>query len=232
MTDVLIDLGPEWGHVVPLDVLEEITHIEFLPDGHIQVTCEFPHEDRRRVQKFKSRKPFDDEQAEKEKSRLFGFSTGLVSKEDVERIMQTMAAQTGVEFTEILKEPVYDVKFIRRIWATHMGIPYFRFILQFDPENQTVEIEDHHNQEFQDILPEWLGADVVRNLNADERLIMFAYETIYRLAEPILPEDEDGAFMDPMANIPVMGVHGMQTQKVDLANMSPDQIVATTGDKT
>lgn len=228
MADVLIDLGPDWGHVVPLSVLEEISHIELLPDGHIHVTCEFPYEEKRRPFKFKSRKKFSDEEGEKQKNRLFGYSTGLISREDVEQIMKTMEAQTGVEYTEILKEPVYDIKFIRRIWATHMGEPYFRFILQFDPETQTVSVEDHHNEEFQAILPDWLGADYVRTLGADERLIMFAYETIYRLAEPFLPEDEHDPLMDPMANIPVMGVKGVETT-VDLANMSPDQVMATTG---
>lgn len=228
MSDILVDLGSKWGHVVPLSVLEDLTHIELLPDGHIQVTCEFPYEDKRRPFKFKSRKPFTEDEGEIEKSRLFGFSTGLISKADVEQIMKTMEAQTGVEYMEILKEPIYDIKFIRRIWASHMGEPYFRFILQFDPETQTVTVEDHHNEEFQDILPDWLGAETVRNLNPDERLLMFAYETIYRLAEPILPEEDGGAFMDPMADIPVMGVKGVQTQ-VDLANTSPDQVIATTG---
>lgn len=227
MTDILVDLGPEWGHVVPLSVLEEITHIEFMTDGHIQVTCEFPYEEKRRAYKFKSRKPFDDETGEKEKSRLFGFSTGLISLEDVERIMKTMEAQTGVEYMEILKNPVYDIKFVRRIWASHMGEPYFRFILHYDPETENVMVEDHHNEEFIGILKDWLDPSMIRDLNPDDGLILFAYEAIARLAEPLLPEDEDGAFIDPMADIPVLGVKGATTQQIDLAGTSPDQVAAS-----
>lgn len=232
-TDILIDLGSPWGHVVPLSVLEQITHIEFLGDGHIEVTCETASEDGRiRSFKFKSRKAFDDETGEEEKRRLLGFSNGLIQRTDVEKIIETMSAQTGVAFDEVLENPVYDISFLRRIWATHMGEPFFRFVLQFDPETQQVLVQEDHNDTFElGVLPGWTDPDIIKDMNEDERALLFAYEVIYQMAEPILPEPGEGAFSDPMANVPVMGVRGMQTQQIDLAETTPDQVVATTGGK-
>lgn len=232
MADILIDLGSKWGHVVPLSVLEHINHIEFLEDGHIQVVCDQATDLKTKSFRFKSRKPFDESEASSEKTRLLGFSNGLIQREDVESIIETMSAQLGDDFTEILKDPVYDISFIRRLWATHMGEPFFRFVLQYDIETQQVLVHEDHNEEFEEVMPAWTDPDVIQNMSGDEQALLFAYEVMYQMAEPLLPESEEGAFTDPMANVPVMGVQGAATQKIDLSEVDPDSIVATTGEQS
>jgi len=232
MADVLIDLGLEWGHVVPLSVLEHITHIEIMDTGHLDVTCDFDAEEKRRTFRFKSRKPFTDEQIEVEKTRLLGFSNGIVSSADMQEIVESLEKQSGVPYTETLTEPSYDISMIRQIWSSMTGLPFFRFVLHYDPESEQVLVDNNHNDHFLlKTVPNWLDDRAMRSITStDDKLLMFAYEVIYRLVEPLLPEDEAGAFMDPNANIPMMGsILGSTTQRVDLAHTRPDQIIASTG---
>ncbi len=229
--DILIDMGPDWGHVVPLSTLERISHIEFSDDGIIHVSCDPDADAKIRRFEFKSRKPFEGEAMEAEKARLLGFSNGLVGREDVETIMNTMKAQTGVEPSVLLSEPVYDISYIRRLWAEQKNEPFFRFVLQYDHESGQVMIDEDHNDLFLKIIPEWVDEDILDRLDEDEQLLLFSYEVLYKLSEEFLPEPEDGAVTDPHANIPPMGVVGAEVkQSVDLAGISKENIIMSTGD--
>jgi hypothetical protein len=146
----------------------------------------------------------------------------------MEAIFKTIELQTGVPSKVVLNDPVYDISFLRRIWASLQGLPYFRFVLQYDPAMGTVVVDESHNEEFVPIIPEWIGttrAMIVQDVQ--DQLLLFAYEAIYQLAEPLQPEGEEGAMIDPMADIPVIGMGN--TQKVDLARLRGDQIMQTTG---
>lgn len=229
--DILIDMGPGWGHVVPLSTLERISHIEFSDDGIIHVACDPDAEAKIRRFEFKSRKPFEDEAMEAEKARLLGFSNGLVGREDVEAILSTMKLQTGVDPSVTLSDPVYDISYIRRLWATQKNEPFFRFVLQYDHESGQVMIDEDHNDLFLKIIPEWIDDDILDGLEEDEQLLLFSYEVLYKLSEEFLPEPEEGAFTDPHANVPVMGTIGAEVkQSVDLAGISKEQVIMSTGD--
>lgn len=231
MADLLIDLGIKWGNIVPLSVLEHITHIQVLETSQIEVVCEFEKDSGRKAFRFRSRSAFHDEELQLQQIRLLGFSNGIISRADMETIIQSMEAQSGVSAKLILQDITYDISMIRQIWSSMNGEPYFRFILHYDVDTQQVMVDNNHNEEFLSILPDWLDDRTLQMVQSiDERLLMFAYEVMSRLVEPLLPEPEDGAFMDPNAHIPMMGgVVGSTTQRIDLANIGPEQIMGGTG---
>jgi len=225
--DILVDLGSEWGHIVPLSVLEVISHIEHGTDGHFTVACEIDAEQKQRLFKFRSRAPFSDEQAAIEKRRLLGFTTGLISNEDVKNILASIGEQTGMPFEMILADPVYDISFLRKLWATHMGIPFYRLVLQYNPATDRVEVNEDHNQEFEHlVLPAWTDKDMRKTMNEEDSALLFAYEVIYQMVEPLLPEEGMVAFTDPLEHIPTMSMQGVR-QQYDLANIDPSQIIAS-----
>ena len=231
MADVLIDLGKLWGHVIPLSTLEHITHIKRV-DKRIIVECTIPvPDDKPRIVEFESKIIDSEKWLKEEKNRLIGLSNGIINNEDMNNIIDTMEIQTGKKIEETLDKPVYDLHYVRRIWASLNDKPYFRFILQYDPENQNINAVEEHNDDFTGILGDWLDEytmKVVTDLN--DRLLVFAYNAIERMAEPVLPMTDNDEFLDPTANIPVMAnaSQGLATQSVDLANIKPDDIMMRT----
>jgi len=227
MADILIDLGPAWGHIIPLRALGHISHIEYSANNRIIVQCDFPKKDKREPLKFSSRECFSSDELEVERQRLLGFSCGIVSREDMMTIIKSMELQTGVSIEEKLNEPLYDMEFVRRIWASIHDEPYFRFVMQYDGKTKQVAIDESHNEDFTEVLHDWMDETTLHVVSdRDEQLLLFAYEVLYKMAEPLLLEPEDGLFMDPDANIPTMAVKG-PTQTVDLAKIGEDQIAAT-----
>lgn len=226
---ILIDLGPKWGQIIRLDRLENVIQIEQTPENQLRVYGEVMAEGKTQAQSFKftSVKPFTDDELVIEKARMLGFTNGLISRSDMETIFASVELQTGVKPKVILDQPVYDISFLRRVWASLQGQPYFRFVLQYDPEAGTIVVDESHNQEFLPIIPDWIGkvsAALVQDVQ--DQLLLFAYEAIFQLAEPLLPEGEEGAMIDPMADIPIMG--SGNRQQVDLGRIHPGQIMQTT----
>lgn len=227
--DLLIDLGDEWGHVLPLSLLEQIKHIETMPDGRMAFSCTISEAGK--TKRFLSRNSFDSDGQKTQKQRLLGFVNGLIGRADLAEVIEGMKHQTGMEIEEVFNNPSYDISMVRQLWATHRGEPYFRFNLQFDPEEGKILVSEDHNEEFEAIPTEWIDASVLANKSDDERALLFVYEVVYRMVENILPEGEGGAFVDPFADVPVMGgPQGGATTRIDLANIS-DQSVIFTADR-
>ncbi len=220
--NVLIDLGPHWGHMVTLEQLSQITHIEVMGSNRLRVTCGHETADSKPFQ-FQSKDPFTTEEIGREKRRLLGMSHGIISKADMSSIIADMVAQTGKSIDVVLDDTQYDIMFVRKIWATLHDQPHFRFTMTYDAENQNVKINESHNDQFMNILPDWLDFRTMQVLDSkdDDLLLMFAYEVLYQMAEPLLPEPEDGAMIDPDANIPTMRGSPMATQQVDLSTPLP-----------
>lgn len=226
MADILIDLGPTWGHIVPLSTLENITHISIAGDDIIHVQC-FSGEE---TFKFKSLKSFNEKEQTIEKNRLLGLSNGLINPIDMKLIIQAMEAQTGKTLSEVIEKPLYDIHHVRRIWATLHDQPYFRFSLLYDAKTQEVKADEDHNEAFNAILPDWMDPHTLSLVTEEEdRMLLFAHAAIDNMAEPILPIDDELAMMDPHANIPVMGdaTQGV-AQKVDLSKVGSDNVMMRT----
>jgi len=230
MADVLIDLGEKWNHIVPLSSLTNISHIA-IDDGRFTIECTIPTSTEPRIVEYQSAKRFSGKEIITEKNRLLGFSNGIISKNDMKTIISTIEAQTGNKIKETLDKPIYDIHYVRRVWATLHEEPYYRFILQYDVANQNITAVEEHNDEFVDILGDWLDdytMSVV--MGNDDRLLLFAYNALQRMAEPVLPITDQDEFMDPTANIPVMGDSplGLATQKVDLSQMDDSNVLMRT----
>lgn len=213
--DILIDLGAQWGHVVPLSVLEKIDHIEFHEDGHITVACD--------GRTFRSRSKFSDEEQEQQKNRLLGFSNGIVSEADYTAIMKSIQAQTGVEIEDVQNDPLVDITYIRRLWAERQGVPFYRFVLTYDPATGQVVVDEDHNGAFHNVITDWCDPSVLEKLNEQEQMLLFAHEVLFRMVEPIIPEPDLPD--DPFADIPAMGVRSPR-QQIDLGEIiGSDKII-------
>jgi len=230
MADILIDLGEKWNHIIPLSSLMHISHIN-IDDGQFIIECTIPNGTDHRIVEYKSYKRFSGKDIISEKNRLLGFSNGLIGKTDMKNIIATMETQTGNKLKETLDKPVYDMHYVRRIWATLHEEPYFRFIIQYNPTDQNVNAVEEHNDQFSDILGDWLD-DYTMNVvtGLDDRLLLFTYNAIQRMAEPVLPLTDGDEFLDPTANIPVMGdaTQGLATQKVDLSKIDNNNTMMRT----
>ena len=216
--NLLIDLGDQWGHIVSFDQLQNITHVEVMGSNRLRVTCGHETVDSKPFH-FQSAEAFTKDGIKNEKNRLLGLSNGIIGKADMQSIINDIETQTDKRIDVILEDTQYDISFVRKIWATLQGIPHFRFTLTYDAENQNIKVNESHNEQFIKILPEWLDFRTMQVLeDHDDLLLMFAYEVLYQMAEPLLPEPEDGAVIDPDANIPTMKGTPMTTQQVDLSS--------------
>ena len=219
MSDILIDLGEMWNHIIPLSSLASISHIS-VSDGQFIIECTIQTDKESRIVEYKSAKRFNDKELATEKNRLLGFSNGIIGKDDMKAIIKTMETQTGKKLKETLDQPVYDMHYVRRVWATLHDEPYYRFILQYDPVEDTVKAVEESNDAFAGILGDWLDDHTMQVVTKlEDRLLLFAFETIDRMADPIKTLTDRDEFVDPNADIPVMGdaTQGRAAQQVDLS---------------
>lgn len=233
MNGILIDLGPLWGHIVSLDMLTRIVHIEVLETTRIRVVCSTKSS----LQKTKKEdwfeftsKPMEhDYEISKQTQRLMGFSNGVISESDMKNIIKGLEMHSGKKIDVVLSEPLYDIQSIRKYWADVHDEPYFRFVIQYDSTSKQMMINEDHNNLFKTVIPKWVDETSLELLSdTSDHLLLMAYEVMYNLVEPILPEPEHGAFTDPLTNIPVLGDPiGSTTQRVDLSKIGPNTSMAS-----
>jgi hypothetical protein len=230
MSDILIDLGEQWNHIIPLSTLMNITHIA-VADSFITIECTIVNGGDVRVVDYKSALRFSAKDIQLEKNRLLGLSNGIINNKDMKSIIASMEAQTGLKIKEVIDKPSYDIHTIRKIWAELNNEPYFRYILQYNPVDENIQVVEEHNDIFaNNTLGEWMDEHTMRVVtNLDDRLLLFAFNAIDSIAEPIRPLADEDEFLDPNADIPVMGdaTQGLATQQVDLSqsqntNNGPD----------
>jgi hypothetical protein len=217
--------------ITRLENLENINQIERLPDSRIRVSYDTKVDNRTQTMKFTSVDPFTPEEIEMENARLLGFTNGMITKADMEQILVTIKLQTGVQPEMLLHDPVYDLSEVRKLWCTIHGFPFFRFVLQYDPGQATITIDESHNEAFMKIAPEWIGAQAAALVpDPGDQVTLVAYEAIYQLAGPLLPEDDELSTLDPLADIPMIGAGGHK-QIIDLGRMQAPQIIPGTGNQ-
>lgn len=228
MAEILVNLGPKWGHVVPLSMLENITHIDTTQD-RILVKCGTKNKNGNYDMEFSSMYLFGDEGKDQEINRLLGYSNGVISKDDAQAILDSITAQTGVTTIDLLSEPAYDISYIKQIWSAALNKPYMRFSIQYDPENETVLVSENHNDEFMRVPPAWGDEEMLSALTDEEQILLFVYDVMHKMVEPFLPEDD---IIDPTADIPPMrGMSGgLATQRVDLADIDQSNVFTTLGE--
>jgi len=213
---MLIDLGPRWGHIIRDEDLKNIQRITFNDDRFTLVIGVGDN------QFSINSKPIRKASITTERKRLLGLANGIIVRDDMERILKTLETQTGEPANVMLTNKDHDFDTLQLAWDNMKSVPYFKFTIRYNPVDKKIDIDEVHNTHFvTDVIPDWLDNITMKIVTSDEeRIILFAYENMLRMAEPILPPDDlilDGD------NIPTIGGTG-PTQTVDLSTITDDDI--------
>jgi len=190
---MLIDLGPDWGHIVPLNVLTNIIRISY--DSH-KVTLHYREGDKN--MELQSNAVVDSQVLI---SDIIPIINGIIPKDRMRLILSGIQAQVGKDIPDILDRQIPDIGALRKLWAEINDDPYMQFGLSYDKDEDSVNFDVEFNEKFKDVMDKWLDNVTNEVVQSDEeKALIFVLEAIKNVIEPMKPSNE----LPPDEDLPTM----------------------------
>lgn len=193
---VMIDLGENWGKIVPLSWLLRIQCIDYNRDTR---TVSFSiWEDPEKPLVIQSRTMDSIETMEREKGRLLSYVNQVLSQSDLETTLGIIAKAIGETSmdTLLIDRTGYDLADLRKTYSEMMGLPFYQCIITYNALNDSMEMDERFNKQFEAIAD--ASIDGGSDLDYSERRLIMVNQVVSEIASEALDILENGRMMgDP-----------------------------------